>query len=65
VTLPNQIFNVGTGNSGIVVTQTAGAAFTITRLTALDQFTNIATGTLAAKPLLTPAPAAARLTLRP
>jgi hypothetical protein len=43
VTLPNQTFNVGTGNSGTVVTQTSGTAFTITRLTAIDQFTNIAT----------------------
>jgi adhesin/invasin len=43
VTLPNQTFTPGSGNSGPVVSQTAGTSFNISKLTATDQFTNIAT----------------------
>jgi subtilisin-like proprotein convertase family protein len=43
VTLPNESFVVGSGNSGTVITQRVGVPFAITRLTAVDNFTNIAT----------------------
>ena len=49
VTLPNQTFTSGSGNSGSVVNQTAGTSFNITKLTAADQFNNIVTGYSGAK----------------
>src|ERR1043166_53821 len=49
VTLPNETFTAPTGNSGTVLTETAGTAFTITKLTAVDSFTNIATSYAGAK----------------
>jgi hypothetical protein len=43
VTLPNQTFTGGSGNSGTAAGQAAGTAFTITKLTAVDSYNNIAT----------------------
>jgi len=41
VTLPNQTFTSGSGNSGAVATQTVATAFNISKLTAADDATNI------------------------
>src|SRR6266404_8870877 len=41
VTLPNQTFTSGSGNSGMVATQTVATAFNILKLTAVDDATNI------------------------
>jgi hypothetical protein len=43
VTLPGQTFTSGSGNSGTVTNQVAGTAFTISKLTATDQYLNIVT----------------------
>ena len=43
VTLPNQTFTTGSGNSGAVANQTVATAFNISVLTAVDDSTNIAT----------------------
>src|SRR5258708_6060282 len=41
VTLPNQSFTSGSGNSGAVGTQTVATAFNISKLPAVDDATNI------------------------
>ncbi len=43
VTLPGQTFVGGSGNSGSPTAQTAGTAFNLAKLIAVDQYTNIAT----------------------
>jgi uncharacterized protein (TIGR02597 family) len=43
VTLPGETFTAGVGNSGTPAAQTAGTAFTISKLTATDNYANIAT----------------------
>jgi len=43
ITLPGQTFIPGSGNSGSVIAQTAGAPFVLPLLTAADNFTNVAT----------------------
>jgi hypothetical protein len=49
VTLPSQSFNEGVGNTGSVDNQTAGSSFSITKLTATDNYFNINTGYSGAK----------------
>jgi len=41
ITLPGEIFSDGTGNSGSPASQTAGVSFTISTITATDQFFNV------------------------
>ena len=43
VTLPGETFTAGVGNSGTPEAQTAGTAFVISKLTAADNYNNIAT----------------------
>ncbi|MFA6469683.1 MAG: hypothetical protein WCW35_12350 [Bacteroidota bacterium] len=59
VTFPGQSFIAGSGNSGSVTNQTAGSPFTISSITATDQFLNIVTSYSSAKTLAYTGPAGA------
>lgn len=52
LTLPGQTFTDGTGNSGSVTTQTAGAEFTLVNISATDAYNNINTGYIGNKTLI-------------
>jgi hypothetical protein len=51
ITLPGQSFTDGTGNSGSPTAQTAGGSFTITSISATDDYFNVNTGYTGARTL--------------
>ena len=57
ITLPSQTFTDGTGNSGSVDTRTAGSSFTITKISATDDYFNVNTGYSGSKTLAYSGPA--------
>jgi hypothetical protein len=57
ITLPSQTFTAGSGNSGSVINQTAGVQFTITSITATDDYFNIITSYSGTKTLAYSGPA--------
>jgi len=57
ITLPSQTFTAGSGNSGSVINQTAGVQFTITSITATDNYFNVITSYAGTKTLAYSGPA--------
>lgn len=59
VTLPGETFTAGSGNSGSVTNQVAGTQFTITKITATDDYFNIVSGYSGSKTLVYSGPSSA------